>query len=886
MVDLADTIRSIPLFSGLSREDIAKILGKLEEKHFDSGTTIFSQGAKGDSFYLIESGAVQVILESAAGRKEAVGVLGPQDWFGEMALLSGELRTATIKTVAATTLWRLSRESWDELIEKHPSWLLQFCAALIKRLTRAEKQYAQGRDAFNTLAERYYGSRTQEQQHFLRRASLLDRIDGETAERLVESDGVKHCLADLQTSELSLVQSAQEDKIELHPFFRDFLQEKLIAGEGQEAVLKLHSQIATQYEALGDWQRAVDHSLKAQDWPRASRLLVSRSGQLDDVMATFAKKAIDKFPGDYFLATPAIVRLKAEALSWLGDPAGAVETYKNVLSRKPAHGVNAEAVARYQSMAEALADEGEIAQALQCLRSALNLTEKENAAASGELSEGYRAERRSLAPAPRVIARTTGLLGFIARCVRSSRGLSLNRWFGGILGIAVWGYLWFWTPDIGLNSAATKQLGLLSLTLIYWVFWVFPDYGVALIFALGIILTGLGKADVVLSGFASTSWFMTLGVLGLGAAITSSGLFYRLSLRLVRIFPLNYSWQIIALGFMGIVVMALIPQQSARTAIISQMLVNLSESLGYKNPSKASTGMFVASFLGLGHLGFLFLTGSTTSLIAWGLLSADVRAKFTWGYWFIAALPPTLVVVAIILGGTLLLYRPESRAQVSYRMVENQLGVLGPLSTHEWITLVVLCCTIVGWLTTGYHKIDGAWVSLAALCVLVNTGVLGWGMVKKGIDWEMLICMGATLAIPTLLTEAKIDKWLVSLVAPLILPFADYPALCFLVIALITYVIKLAFTSFLTVVTLCVALLPLAGEMGIDPWVMAMIILIASEVWFFPFQVDWHTMAYSTTDGKGFSYGLMYRINPFYAVAYIVGLMAAIPYWRFLGLMR
>jgi hypothetical protein len=356
----------------------------------------------------------------------------------------------------------------------------------------------------------------------------------------------------------------------------------------------------------------------------------------------------------------------------LGDLAGAVETYHNVLSRKRAHGVNAEAVARYQSMAEALADEGEIAQALQCLRSALNLTEKESAADSGELSEGYRAERRSLAPAPKVIARTTGLLGFIARCVRSSRGLSLSRWFGGILGIVVWGYLRFWTPDIGLNSAATKQLGLLSLTLIYWVFWVFPDYGVALIFALGLILTGLGKAEVVLSGFASTSWFMTLGVLGLGAAITSSGLFYRLSLRLVRIFPLNYSWQIIALGFMGIVVMALIPQQSARTAIISQMLVNLSESLGYKNPSKASTGMFVASFLGLGHLGFLFLTGSTTSLIAWGLLSADVRAKFTWGYWFLAALPPTLVVVAIILGGTLLLYRPESRAQVSYRMVENR----------------------------------------------------------------------------------------------------------------------------------------------------------------------------------------------------------------------
>jgi anion transporter len=398
-------------------------------------------------------------------------------------------------------------------------------------------------------------------------------------------------------------------------------------------------------------------------------------------------------------------------------------------------------------------------------------------------------------------------------------------------------------------------------------------------------LTQLGKAEVVLGGFASTTWFMTLGVLGLGAAITSSGLFYRLSLQLVRFFPLNYYWQIIALGFMGIVVMALIPQQSARTAIISQMLVNLSESLGYKNPSKASTGLFVGSFLGLGQLGFLFLTGSTTSLIAWGLLPADVREQFTWGYWFLAALPPTLVVAVIILASTMFLYRPESKAQVSYKMVQNQLDVLGSLSRNEWITLGVLCFTVLGWLTVSYHKIDGAWISLIALCVLINTGVLGWGMLKKGIDWELLIYMGATLSIPILLTQAKIDEWLVGLASPVIVPFLNNPAISFIIIALIAYSVKLVFTSFLTVVTLTVALLPLSVDLGISPWIMATIILMGSEVWFFTFQVDWHTLAYSTTEGKGFSYPLMSRINFFYALAYLVALIAAIPYWRYLGLM-
>jgi len=377
---------------------------------------------------------------------------------------------------------------------------------------------------------------------------------------------------------------------------------------------------------------------------------------------------------------------------------------------------------------------------------------------------------------------------------------------------------------------------------------------------------------------------MTLGVLGLGAAMTGSGLFYRLSLQLVKFVPLTYRWQTIALGFMGIVVTALIPQQTARTTIISQMVLNLSESLGYKNPSRASTGLFAASFLGLGQLGFLYLTGSTATLLAWGLLPDDTQAQFTWGYWFIATLPPTLVVITVVLSSVMFLYRPESQAQLSYKMVHTQLDILGPMTREEWITLATLCFMVTGWLTISFHRIQGAWIALTGLCVLINSGVLGWGRLKKGIDWELLIYLGVMVSIPVILANAKIDVWLVGVLSPLVLPFVDTPALSFVIIALIAIALRLLFTSRLTVITLSIALIPLSGEMGISPWLIIMIVLMGSEVWFFPFQVDWHTLAYSTTEGKGFSYPLMCRINPFYALAYILALIAGIPYWRYLGL--
>jgi anion transporter len=534
-----------------------------------------------------------------------------------------------------------------------------------------------------------------------------------------------------------------------------------------------------------------------------------------------------------------------------------------------------------------LAQRREFTQAINCLRSALNLVEQESAPALRNLPDHYRADSaRAVATLQDTAGRIQSLIHNLlyvpsALLHAPARG----RWFGALMGLGVWSYLWFWRPDFGLDANSVGVLAWLLLTLIFWVFWVLPDYGVALVFALGLILTHLASPATVMGGFASSTWFMTLGVLGLGAAITGSGLFYRLSLHLVRLFPLSFSWQIIATGLMGVLVMALIPQQTARTAITSQMLMNLSESLGYKTPSKASTGLFAASFLGLGQLGFLFLTGSTTSLIAWGLLPNDVRAQFTWGYWFLAALPPTLVVITVVLIGIIFLYRPESQPKISYKMVQTQLGILGAISPKEWISFSVLCFTVAGWLTTSHHGIDGAWIALISFAILINTGVLDWGIIRKGIDWELLIYMGVTLSIPGLLTQAHLDLWLVELISPLINPVLDNPALFFVTLALLTFVLKLFFTSFLTVVTLSVALIPLSVDIGMSPWIIAMIILVASEVWFFPFQIDWHTLAYSTSERKGFTYPLMCRINPLYALAYIAALIAAIPYWRYLGLM-
>jgi CRP-like cAMP-binding protein len=99
-----------------------KVLGKMEECSFNAGSIIFSQGEQADSFYLIESGSVEVVVKDVTGNPETVAVLGPQYWFGEMGLLSGEPRSASVITVKETVLWKLSRDAWDEVAQLIFEW--------------------------------------------------------------------------------------------------------------------------------------------------------------------------------------------------------------------------------------------------------------------------------------------------------------------------------------------------------------------------------------------------------------------------------------------------------------------------------------------------------------------------------------------------------------------------------------------------------------------------------------------------------------------------------------------------------------------------------------------------------------------------------------------
>ena len=108
-----------PLFEVLSEEERAALVTEMEGETHDEGSVIITEGDPGTSMYLIASGQVKVYTRGTGGTVYLAN-LGEGDFFGEVSVLTGKPRTATITASQRTELLRLDKEKLDTALSKHP----------------------------------------------------------------------------------------------------------------------------------------------------------------------------------------------------------------------------------------------------------------------------------------------------------------------------------------------------------------------------------------------------------------------------------------------------------------------------------------------------------------------------------------------------------------------------------------------------------------------------------------------------------------------------------------------------------------------------------------------------------------------------------------------
>jgi ABC-type multidrug transport system fused ATPase/permease subunit len=116
----AARLHAIPLFSNLGTDALRELGGEVMRERYAGGEDVVRQGEQGDKLYIIDKGQVEILLANAAGDERRVNVLNEGDYFGEMALLAGEPRNATVRTTMPSALYSLSQADFTHLLESAP----------------------------------------------------------------------------------------------------------------------------------------------------------------------------------------------------------------------------------------------------------------------------------------------------------------------------------------------------------------------------------------------------------------------------------------------------------------------------------------------------------------------------------------------------------------------------------------------------------------------------------------------------------------------------------------------------------------------------------------------------------------------------------------------
>ena len=127
-------LRSVPLFQGLSTRELREVRRAAEDVEFPEGATIVTEGLLASDFYLVLNGQAEVVIRERRRR-----VLGPGDYFGEMSVLDGGPRSATVRAITRVTALRLDRPAFLRLLDREGSIGRKILLVMSERLRAAER---------------------------------------------------------------------------------------------------------------------------------------------------------------------------------------------------------------------------------------------------------------------------------------------------------------------------------------------------------------------------------------------------------------------------------------------------------------------------------------------------------------------------------------------------------------------------------------------------------------------------------------------------------------------------------------------------------------------------------------------------------------------------
>lgn len=151
MVNAAELLRSIPLFEGLTEEDLQALAASVAPRSFKAGQMIFNQGDRGSEMYIVAEGHVNIHLPGAEERVSLKDI-GLGEYFGELALFDDKPRSASALAISDAVLFELSRVTLSKYLERRPAAAMAILRTMAERLRQTNALLSE-RAAKNAVQE-------------------------------------------------------------------------------------------------------------------------------------------------------------------------------------------------------------------------------------------------------------------------------------------------------------------------------------------------------------------------------------------------------------------------------------------------------------------------------------------------------------------------------------------------------------------------------------------------------------------------------------------------------------------------------------------------------------------------------------------------------------
>ncbi len=152
----------VEIFEGLTPQEMEALAASSVVRSYPKNTVIINENDHADSLYIIESGRVKVYCSDKNGKEFIMNTLGAEDYFGELALLDDDKRSASVRTMEKSNFCIIYKDEFNQVLEQQPNiakTLIRNLTRRVRKLTKDVKAlalqdvYGRVTNVLNTLAE-------------------------------------------------------------------------------------------------------------------------------------------------------------------------------------------------------------------------------------------------------------------------------------------------------------------------------------------------------------------------------------------------------------------------------------------------------------------------------------------------------------------------------------------------------------------------------------------------------------------------------------------------------------------------------------------------------------------------------------------------------------